>query len=77
VLHLDSGLLETVAGLTLPPTDTPGLTFVGNWLVIAVNEGRRTELLLWRDGAARLLRPDVRVEDLMLRSPLPVLAVGR
>jgi len=78
VLHLDSGLLETVAGLTLPPTELPGLTFAGsgNWLVIAVNEGRRAELLLWRQGAPRLLRPDVRVEDLMLQSP-PVLAVPR
>ncbi|HST47936.1 hypothetical protein, partial [Jatrophihabitans sp.] len=78
VLHLDSGRLETVGGLTLPPTELPGLAFTGNgdWLVIAVNEGRRAELLLWREGAARLLRPDVRVEDLMLQSP-PVLAVPR
>lgn len=77
VLHLDNGVLERVAGLTLPPTERPGLTFAGNgdWLVIALNEGRRTELLLWRQGAARVLRPDVRIEDLMLQLP-PVLAVS-
>jgi len=78
VLHLDSGQLETVAGLTLPPTELPGLAFAGNgdWLVIAVNEGRRAELLLWRQGAPRVLRPDLRVDDLMLQSP-PVLALPR
>lgn len=78
VLHLDNGLLETVAGLTLPPTELPGLTFAGagNWLVIAVNEGRRAELLLWRPGAARVLRPNVRIENLMLQLP-PVLAIPR
>lgn len=78
VLHLDTGRLEKVGGLTLPPTELPGLAFTGRdgWLVIAANEGRRTELLLWRQGAPRLLRPDVRISDLMLQSP-PVLALTR
>ncbi len=78
VLHLDSGQLETVGGLTLPPTELPGLTFTGNgnWLVIVVNQGRGTELLLWRPGLPRLLRPGLRIEDQMLQSP-PVLALPR
>lgn len=78
VLHLDTGKWEKVGGLTLPPTELPGLAFTGRdgWLVIAANEGRRTELLLWRPGVPRLLRPDVRVSDLMLQTP-PVLALAR
>ncbi|MDQ1741112.1 MAG: hypothetical protein QOE53_2764, partial [Pseudonocardiales bacterium] len=74
VLHLDTGALERVAGLTLPPTELPGLAFAqGNWLVIALNEGRRTELVLWRPGLLRPLRPEIRIGDLMLQAP-PVLA---
>jgi hypothetical protein len=75
VLHLDTGALERVGGLTLPPTELPGLTFSaqGNWLVIALNQGRRTELVLWRPGLLRPLRPDIRIGDLMLQAP-PVLA---
>ncbi|HEV2888359.1 MAG TPA: hypothetical protein VGX49_15715 [Jatrophihabitans sp.] len=76
VLHLDTGVLDTVGGLKLPPTELPGLSFSarGNWLVIALNEGRYAELLLWRPGLPRALRPGVRIEDLMLQSP-PVLAL--
>lgn len=76
VLHLDTGVLERIGGLTLPPTEEPGLTFSarGNWLVMALNQGRRTELLVWQTGQPRPLRPELRVEDLMLQMP-PVLAL--
>jgi hypothetical protein len=78
VLHLDTGALDRVGGLTLPPTELPGLTFSarGDWLVIALNEGRSTELVLWRPGLPRPLRPGIRISDLMLQTP-PVLALGR
>jgi hypothetical protein len=78
VLHLDTGALDRVGGLTLPPTQLPGLTFAahGDWLVIALNEGRSTELVLWRPGLSRVLRPDLRIGDLMLQAP-PVLALAR
>ena len=78
VLHLDTGALERVSGLKLPPTELPGLAFSarGDWLVIALNEGRSTELVLWRPGLSRPLRPDIRIPDLMLQAP-PVLALAR
>jgi hypothetical protein len=78
VLHLDTGVLDRVPGLTLPPTELPGLTFSarGDWLVIALNEGRSAELVLWRPGLPRPLRPGIRIGDLMLQAP-PVLAVLR
>jgi hypothetical protein len=77
VLHLDTGALERVAGLILPPTDLPGLAFSarGDWLVIALNEGRGAELVLWRPGLARPLRPGIRIPDLVLQTP-PVLALA-
>jgi hypothetical protein len=77
VLHLDTGALDRVGGLTLPPTELPGLTFSarGDWLVIALNQGRSTELVLWRPGLPRPLRPGIRIGDLMLQAP-PVLALA-
>lgn len=77
VLNLDTGALDRVAGLTLPPTELPGLTFSadGDWLVIALNQGRDAELLLWQPGLIRPLRPGVRIADLVLQYP-PLLAVG-
>jgi hypothetical protein len=78
VLHLDTGVLDRVGDLKLPPTELPGLTFSakGNWLVIALNQGRNTELVLWRPGLPRPLRPGIRIGDLMLQTP-PVLALAR
>lgn len=77
VLHLDTGALDRVGGLTLPPTELPGLSFSasGDWLVIALNQGRNAELLVWQPGLIRPLRPGVRIADLVLQYP-PVLAVG-
>jgi hypothetical protein len=78
VLHLDTGVLDRVPGLTLPPTELPGLTFSarGDWLVIALNEGRSTELVLWQPGFRRPLRTGIRISDLMLQAP-PVRALAR
>jgi hypothetical protein len=78
VLHLDTGALERIRGLELPATEKPGLTFSagGDWLVIALNQGRSTELLVWQSGQSRPLRPGVRIRDLMLQEP-PVLALAR
>lgn len=76
VLHLDTGALERIGGLLLPATEMPGLTFAGaDWLVIALNQGRSTELLVWRSGQSRPLRPGLRIRDVMLQEP-PVLALA-
>lgn len=78
VLHLDTGVLDRVPGLKLPPTELPGLTYSarGNWLVIALNDGPGAELVLWRPGLARPLRPGIRIGEPMLQAP-PVLALPR
>ena len=78
VLHLDTGVLDRVGGLKLPPTELPGLAFSahGNWLVIALNEGQSTELVLWRPGLPKPLRTGIRIADLMLQTP-PVLVLRR
>ena len=78
VLHLDTGALDRVPGLKLPPTELAGLTFSarGDWLVIALNQGRSTELVLWRPGLPRPLRTGIRIPDLMLQEPA-VLALAR
>lgn len=76
VLHLDTRALERVGGLQLPATEMPGLTFSsGDWLVIALNQGRSAELLVWRSGQSRPLRTGVRITDAMLQEP-PVLALA-
>jgi hypothetical protein len=52
VLHLDTGSLDIVPGLELPPGTEAGLAFdtTGNWLLAAVSEGDHGELLAWRHG---------------------------
>jgi len=52
ILHLNTGSLDIVAGLRLAPKTQAGLAFdaTGNWLLAAVNEGNRGELLAWRKG---------------------------
>lgn len=76
VLDLGTGVLETIGGLALPPTTSPGLTFSarGDWLVIALNEGSSTEVLVWRLGLVRPLRAGVRIDSEMLQAP-PVIAL--
>lgn len=52
VLDLDTGGLEFVPGVELAPKSGVGLTFSadGRWLVLALNEGTRSRLLVWRSG---------------------------
>ena len=52
VLHIDTGILDIVPGLELPPGAGAGLAFdaTGNWLLITVSQGDRGELLAWRPG---------------------------
>jgi hypothetical protein len=52
VLHLDTGGLDIVPGLELPPGVGAGLAFdaSGRWLLATVSEGDRGELLAWRRG---------------------------
>ena len=52
VLHLDTGKVDMVPGLELPPGTGAGLAFdaTGNWLLATVSEGDHGELLAWRQG---------------------------
>jgi hypothetical protein len=52
VLHLQTGSLDLVPGLKLPPETQTGLAFdaTGYWLLATVSEGSRGELLAWRPG---------------------------
>lgn len=71
VLDLRSGVLDRVTGLELPPTTAAGLSFSdrGDWLVIAVDGGSATGLLLWRSGLTRPLRAGVAVRGPMSLPP--------
>jgi hypothetical protein len=50
VLHLHTGRLDIVPGIELPPLTWAGLAFdaTGRWLLTTVSEGKRGELLAWR-----------------------------
>jgi hypothetical protein len=52
ILHLHTGSLDIVPGLELPPLTRAGLAFdaTGRWLLTTVSEGRRGQLLTWRQG---------------------------
>ena len=52
VLHLQTGSLDIVPGLELPPAAWAGLAFdaTGRWLLTTVSQGERGELLAWRQG---------------------------
>lgn len=52
VLHLQTGSLDLVPGLELPPETQAGLAFdaTGSWLLATVSEGDHGELLTWRRG---------------------------
>jgi hypothetical protein len=52
VLHLNTGRLDIVPGLELPPGTGAGLAFdaTGSWLLATVSEGDHGELLTWRRG---------------------------
>jgi hypothetical protein len=52
VLHLPTGSLDFVPGLELSPLTWAGLAFdaTGKWLLTTVSEGKRGQLLAWRQG---------------------------
>jgi hypothetical protein len=53
VLHLDTGAVDTVPGIEVPPKAGPSLAFTGDdWLVIGLAAGTRTRVLAWRPGLA-------------------------
>jgi hypothetical protein len=74
VLHLDTGSLDIVPGLELPPGARTGLAFdgTGRWLLVTVSEGDHGELLAWRRGmpgpalVARLPGPLIAAPPLLL-----------
>jgi hypothetical protein len=83
VLHLDTGGLDVVPGLELPPQTQAGLAFgaTGRWLFATVSEGGHGELLAWRPGmpgpalVTRLPGPLVGAPPL-LRAGYPALPRG-
>jgi hypothetical protein len=51
VLHLDTGVVETVPGIEIPGKSSPALGFTDDdWLVIGLGAGARTRVLAWRSG---------------------------
>jgi hypothetical protein len=77
VVDLTSGRTDIVSDIALAPKSAAGLAFSrdGRWLVIAVNDGHRTRLLLWHDGLARALEPPFDLPGSVQRDT-PVLAVN-
>lgn len=77
VVDLTSGRVDVVQGIELAPKSAAGLAFSrdGRWLVMAVNDGRRTRMLLWRAGLARAVEPPFDLPGAVQRDT-PVLAVG-
>jgi hypothetical protein len=56
ILHFDTGRLDIVPGVELPPLGfgaTLAFSPDDRWLVIALNAGSTTRLLAWRPGLAR------------------------
>jgi len=78
VLQLDTGALDVVPGIELRAESSVGLAFSadGRWLVVALNEGTHTRLLVWRHGLAHPMEPSVTLPGPVLSSP-PVTLRGR
>jgi len=76
VQDLRTGTLSLVPGVELAPKSTAGLAFSrdGRWLVIALNEGRRARLLVWRPGLDRPMESPARLSGGILYN-VPVLDV--
>ena len=74
VLDLILGNLQVVPGVEIAPKSSAGLTFShnGRWLVITLNEGSSTRLLVWRHGLAMPLESPARLPGKLLYS-VPVL----
>jgi hypothetical protein len=76
VLDLQTGVLEPVPNLELPPGSTVGLTFSSDsrWLVTAVTGEDGSQLLAWRSGLTQPLASPARLPGPMA-DPVPFLAV--
>lgn len=76
VLDLVTGRLRIVPGVELAPRSTAGLAFSadGSWLAIALNEGTRARLLVWRSGLDRPQESPARLPG-PVRHDVPVLDV--
>lgn len=75
VLDLRSGELSVVPGVELAPKTQAGLAFDSRsrWLVIALNEGRRVRLLVWRPGLSRPMASAARLPGAVYTVPVVVL----
>ena len=75
VLDLRSGELTVVPGIELAPKTQAGLAFDrrGRWLVIAVDEGPRVRLLVWRPGMSRPMASKARLPGAVYTVPVLVL----
>lgn len=76
VQDLRTGTLSVVPGVELAPKAVAGLAFSrdGRWLLIALNEGRRARLLVWRPGLDRPMESPARLPGRILYN-VPVLDV--
>lgn len=77
VQDLRTGTLSVVPGVELAPKAAAGLAFSrdGRWLLIALNEGRRARLLVWRPGLDRPMESPARLPGRILYN-VPVLDVS-
>ena len=75
VLDLRSGEVTVVPGVELAPKTQAGLAFDGRsrWLVIALNEGRRVRLLVWRPGLSQPMASAARLPGAVYTVPVLVL----
>lgn len=74
VLNLQSGVLEPVPNLELPPGTTVGLTFSNDsrWLVTAVTGDQGSRLLAWRSGLTQPLASPAKLPG-PIADPVPFL----
>ena len=78
MLDLRSGELTVVPGIELAPKTQAGLAFDsrGRWLVVAVDEGARVRLLVWRPGMSRPMASKARLPGAVYTVPVLVLGPG-
>jgi hypothetical protein len=78
VLDLDTGRLQAVPQLMLPPEGGAGLAFSADarWLVVSVTHGDHGHLYAWRRGGDQVLRSPVRLPGPLVSAP-PVLVLAR
>jgi len=71
VLHLDTGEFDLIPGVELWAKSTPGLAFSSDsrWLIICLEEGTHSTLLLWRPGLSHPAAPPVTLPGPTLYNP--------